>query len=56
MIGLGEDSKGQSCDRTSRALASALGSEPTMFPGGHVGFVDAPETFAGRLLAVLREQ
>ncbi len=56
VIGLGEDSTGQSCDRTSRALASALGTEPTMFPGGHVGFVDAPDTFAGRLRAVLREQ
>lgn len=56
VVGLGEDSTGQSCDRTSRALATALGTEPTMFPGGHIGFVDAPDTFADRLRAVLHEK
>jgi pimeloyl-ACP methyl ester carboxylesterase len=53
MVGIGEQSAGQICDRTSRALATALGIEPTMFPGGHVGFIDAPDAFATRLRAVL---
>jgi pimeloyl-ACP methyl ester carboxylesterase len=53
MVGIGEQSAGQICDRTSRALATALGIEPTMFPGGHVGFVDDPNAFATRLRAVL---
>jgi hypothetical protein len=41
------------CDRTSTALAAALGVTPTMFPGGHTGFEDDPEAFAGRLRALL---
>jgi pimeloyl-ACP methyl ester carboxylesterase len=53
LIGIGEQSTDQICDRTSRALATALGIEPTMFPGGHVGFVDDPDAFATRLRAVL---
>jgi pimeloyl-ACP methyl ester carboxylesterase len=55
VIGIGESSAGQLCDRTSRALATALGTEPTMFPGGHTGFAEAPDTFATRLRSVLRE-
>ena len=55
VIGIGEDSTNQICDRTSRALASALKTEPTMFPGGHIGFADAPEIFAARLRAVLED-
>ncbi|MEU8141091.1 alpha/beta hydrolase [Nonomuraea sp. NPDC048901] len=55
VIGIGEDSAGQLCDRTSLALAAALGIEPTMFPGGHVGFVDDPKSFVTRLHAVLYE-
>ena len=35
------------------ALAAALGIEPTMFPGDHIGFVDDPDTFAARLRDVL---
>jgi hypothetical protein len=53
VVGIGQESTGQICDRTSRALAGALGVEPVMFPGGHIGFVDDPATFATRLRAVL---
>jgi hypothetical protein len=34
------------------ALAAALGIEPTMFPGGHLGFAQDPAGFATRLRAV----
>ncbi|MGW6462052.1 alpha/beta fold hydrolase [Streptomyces sp. NPDC055078] len=53
VVGIGAESAGQVCDRTSRALATALGIEPTVFPGDHTGFADAPEAFADRLRAVL---
>ncbi|WP_433271870.1 alpha/beta fold hydrolase [Actinosynnema sp. CS-041913] len=53
LIGIGEKSGDQLCDRTSRALATALGTEPTMFPGGHIGFAEDPEAFAVKLRAVL---
>jgi pimeloyl-ACP methyl ester carboxylesterase len=55
LIGIGEHSAGMLCDRSSRALAAAIGVEPTMFPGGHTGFSEDPELFATRLRAVLRE-
>ena len=55
MIGIGEDSTDELCDRTSRALAAQLDIEPTMFPGGHTGFVDDPNTFAARVRDVLGE-
>jgi pimeloyl-ACP methyl ester carboxylesterase len=54
VIGIGEDSTGQHCDRTSRALADALGIEPMMFPGDHTGFVTEPERFAPRLRSALQ--
>lgn len=53
LVGIGEESAGQVCDRTSRALCAELGIEPTMFPGGHVGFLEAPEQFSTRLREVL---
>ncbi len=53
VIGIGEESSGQLCDRTSRALAAALGLEPTIFCGGHLGFAEEPDRFAGQLRAVL---
>ena len=53
VIGIGEESAGQLCDRTSRALGEALGTAPTAFPGDHVGFVDDPTRFAERLRDVL---
>ncbi|WP_019883831.1 alpha/beta fold hydrolase [Streptomyces purpureus] len=55
VVGVGEDSAGQLCDRTSRALAQGLGTEPTAFPGGHTGFVDSPKAFATRLRTVLED-
>jgi pimeloyl-ACP methyl ester carboxylesterase len=56
VVGIGADSTGQLCDRTSRALAAALGVEPTMFPGDHIGFAEDPERFAARLREVLAGQ
>ncbi|MBW0114857.1 alpha/beta fold hydrolase [Pseudonocardia abyssalis] len=53
VVGIGSDSAGEVCDRTSRALAAELGVEPTMFPGGHIGFVDDPAAFVTRLREVL---
>jgi pimeloyl-ACP methyl ester carboxylesterase len=53
MIGIGEESTGQLCDRTSRALAAQLGIAPTMFPGGHIAFAEDPDSFATRLRDVL---
>ncbi|HEY6737780.1 MAG TPA: hypothetical protein VI076_02945 [Actinopolymorphaceae bacterium] len=53
VVGIGDDSAGELCDRTSRALAAELGTEPTMFPGGHVGFADDPDTFVVRPREVL---
>ena len=56
VVGIGEESGGQLCDRTSRALAAELGVDPTVFPGGHIGFAEDPASFAPRLRAVLRER
>lgn len=53
VVGIGEDSAGQLCDRASRELATALGTQPAMFPGGHTGFVQDPGGFAARLRSVL---
>ncbi|MBF6328137.1 alpha/beta fold hydrolase [Nocardia transvalensis] len=52
VIGIGDESAGQFCDRTSRALGGALGIEPTLFPGDHVGFIAEPAKFAARLREV----
>ena len=54
VVGIGRDSAGEECDRTSRALAALLGVEPAMFPGGHIGFTDHPDAFASVLRAVGR--
>lgn len=54
VVGIGENSAGQVCDRTSRALATALGTQPAMFPGGHTGFTEDPSAFAVTLRSVLR--
>jgi hypothetical protein len=53
VVGIGEDSAGQLCDRTSTALATHLGITPTRFPGDHTGFVDQPAAFADALRALL---
>lgn len=55
IIGVGDDSAGQFCDRTCTALAKALNTEATHFPGGHTGFVEDPANFAVRLRSVLAE-
>jgi pimeloyl-ACP methyl ester carboxylesterase len=55
LIGLGEESGGQLCDRTCHRLGAELGVEPTVFPGDHTGFADRPEPFAKVLHDVLRE-
>ncbi|MFF7242978.1 alpha/beta fold hydrolase [Embleya sp. NPDC008237] len=53
IVGIGDASAGQLCDRTSRALAGMLGGEPVLFPGDHTGFVDDPTGFTARLREVL---
>ncbi|WP_138758188.1 alpha/beta fold hydrolase [Modestobacter altitudinis] len=53
VVGIGEASRGELCDRTSRALAAALGTEPAMFPGSHIGFLEDPVAFAGRFRELL---
>ncbi|WP_433161932.1 alpha/beta fold hydrolase [Kribbella sp. CA-247076] len=53
VVGIGEESAGQLCDRTSTALAAGLGIEPTTFPGDHIGFAENPEPFAAALREVL---
>jgi hypothetical protein len=53
VIGIGEESAGQLCDRTSRALAAALDVEPVLFPGDHTGFAEGPEPFAAVLRPLL---
>ncbi|GAA0794673.1 alpha/beta fold hydrolase [Spirilliplanes yamanashiensis] len=53
LVGLGEESGGELCERTSATLAARLGTAPTLFPGGHIGFADRPEAFAARLREVL---
>ena len=55
VIGIGEESAGQICDRTARALAVEVGVEPTMFPGDHIGFVQDPGAFEVRLREVLKD-
>ena len=53
VAGIGEESTGQECDRTTTALAAAIGIEPTRFPGDHTGFVEQAAPFAVRLREVL---
>ncbi|MBH0777782.1 alpha/beta fold hydrolase [Nocardia bovistercoris] len=54
IVGIGAESAGQICDRTSRALAHHLGLDPYVFPGDHTGFVDKTPEFVTRLREVLR--
>jgi pimeloyl-ACP methyl ester carboxylesterase len=53
VVGVGEQSAGQLCARTSAVLAGGLGTEPVVFPGDHTGFVGDPEGFAARLRPLL---
>jgi pimeloyl-ACP methyl ester carboxylesterase len=52
VVGVGEASTGQLCDRTSRALAAALNVEIVLFPSGHIGFIEDPVGFADRIRMV----
>lgn len=56
VVGIGEDSAGQLCERTSTALAAGLGVAPTRFPGGHTGFAEDAEAFGPVLRAVLADR
>ncbi|MFK4086909.1 alpha/beta fold hydrolase [Kribbella sp. NPDC020789] len=55
IVGIGADSTGQLCERTSTALAGLLGISPARFPGGHTGFADDPKSFEPALRAQLAE-
>ncbi|MER7011559.1 hypothetical protein ABT324_09055 [Saccharopolyspora sp. NPDC000359] len=53
VIGIGEESGGLLCERTSKALAAELRVDPVLFPGDHIGFADDPAAFEPRLREVL---
>lgn len=53
VLGIGEESAGQLCERTTEALAARLDLTALRFPGGHTGFLDHPEAFAARLKEAL---
>lgn len=55
VVGIGEQSAGQLCERTSTRLAAALGTRPITFPGGHIGFTEDVQAFADRLRTVLAD-
>jgi pimeloyl-ACP methyl ester carboxylesterase len=56
VVGIGEGSAGQLCERTSTALATGLGVTPTRFPGDHTGFAEDAAGFAPVLRAVLADR
>ncbi|KAA0023158.1 alpha/beta fold hydrolase [Antrihabitans cavernicola] len=56
VVGVGEDSTGETCDRTSCALAAELGIGTTSFPGGHIAFAEDPDAFVGRLRPLLEDR
>lgn len=49
---VGQESTGQLCDRTTRALAHGLGTEVVVMPGDHTGFAGDPTAFAPALAAI----
>jgi hypothetical protein len=49
VVGIGEESVGQSIEGMGKALANKLGSESLFFPGDHFGFEAQAETFAQTL-------
>lgn len=53
VLGIGEESVGQLCERTTTSLGAQLGIAPIRFPGDHTGFVDHPAAFASRLREVV---
>lgn len=63
VIGVGAESGGELAARAARAIAQRLEQEPTVFPGGHAGFLGGeygqtgePEPFAHALRAILDDQ
>ena len=56
VLGVGADSAGQVCDRTTAALAAALAITATTFVGDHTGFVAHPDLFAEQLRSILRTE
>ncbi|TNC42746.1 alpha/beta fold hydrolase [Mumia zhuanghuii] len=63
VVAVGEESEGQLASRAAYALADALGVAPTVFPGGHAGFLGGeygetgqPDDFAKALREVLDGQ
>ena len=54
VVGVGEDSVGQTAYRTAVALAEKLGRPPVVFPGDHGGYGPQAEAFAATLDRVLR--
>lgn len=55
VVGIGETSAGTVPHDTALALAAELGSEPVIFPGGHGGYTEYPDTFVAKLQDVLQE-
>lgn len=53
VLGVGEQSAGQYCDRSTRGLAAQLGLGVEVFPGDHGGFLGDTAAFAARLREVL---
>ncbi|BBC32006.1 hypothetical protein SGFS_033000 [Streptomyces graminofaciens] len=54
-VAAGAESRGQLLHRTARAAADRLDGRFVEFPGGHLGTVQHPVEFAGRLVSVLGE-
>ena len=54
VVGIGEESVGQTAYRTAVALAERLGRPPVVFPGDHAGYGPQAEAFAATLDRVLR--
>ena len=55
VIGVGEDSAGQTAHETAIALAAQLGSPAVAFPGDHIGMFSQPEAFTAKLHEVFQE-
>ncbi|HEY2164645.1 MAG TPA: hypothetical protein VGH04_11665, partial [Gemmatimonadaceae bacterium] len=53
VVGVGRDTSGQLANRSARALATALGIDPVVFPGDHTGFGPNAAAFADVLDRVL---
>ena len=53
VLAAGRDSVGYTCRQVTAALADKLDRAMVGLPGGHIGFVSAPEEFARELLDVL---